>query len=47
MSVQQSLGFTHVLASVVVPKHTIYEVSTTISYKNDKNDIFKHSQKWL
>jgi len=35
MSVQQSLGFTHVLASVVVPKHTIYEVSTTISYKND------------
>jgi outer membrane receptor for ferrienterochelin and colicins len=35
ISVQQSVGFTHVLESVVVPKHTIYELSTTISYKND------------
>lgn len=35
MSIQQSLGFTHVLESVVVPKHTIYEISTTFSYKNE------------
>ena len=35
MSIQQSFGFTHVLESVVVPKHTIYEISTTFSYKNE------------
>ncbi len=35
ISLQQSVGFTHVLESVVVPKHTIYEISSTISYKND------------
>jgi outer membrane receptor for ferrienterochelin and colicins len=35
MSIQQSIGFTHVLESVVVPKHTIYEISTTFSYKNE------------
>jgi outer membrane receptor for ferrienterochelin and colicins len=35
ISLQQGVGFTHVLQSEVVPTHSIFENSTTISYKNE------------